>query len=109
MRNELWNEARRFAREQYDVARSSLGDRNMSGMRAATRFAETLYKDPTRSVADVRRAVEIFADVAQRAKRAFGPQHPIALEFTGIWRHLRDALSLLSPDLGPDLLPDLDA
>ena len=73
----LFEEARSLFRETIPVARRTLGDNNEDTIRMRWIYAQTLYKDATATLDDLREAVTTLEDVERIARRVMGGGHPL--------------------------------
>ena len=73
-------EAKTLARKLVSQCRRARGPEDGLTLSLRQAYAETLYKTPTASRADVLQAVTILEDVAKTLRRVFGTHHPLTLD-----------------------------
>ena len=81
MNLERFEEAKSVLRKTIPVARRALGESNETTLKLLWVHAQTLYKDDSATLADLREAVNTLEDSARGARRVYGGQHPIVAGF----------------------------
>ena len=88
----LFEEARSLFRETIPVARRTLGDNNEDTIRMRWIYAQTLYKDATATLDDLREAVTTLDETERIARRVFGGAHPLTVKIEDELRGARAVL-----------------
>jgi hypothetical protein len=76
----LFAEARSLLRDNFPVARRTLGTDHEFTLELRTNSARAIYRD-TNSSRDVHEAVAILEDVLRTTRRVYGVQHPFFAEY----------------------------
>ena len=87
-----FKEAKRVLRKVMPGARRTLGEGHRVTLRMRWTYAETLYKDDSATLDDLREAVTTLEDATRTAQRVLGRAHPITM---GIENYLRNARAAL--------------
>ena len=75
------------------MARRVLGESNVITLKLLWVHAQTLYKDDSATLADLREAVNTLEDSARGARRVYGRTHPIVVGTEYHIKHSRAALA----------------
>ena len=89
---ERFEEAKTLMREMLPVAQRVLGDSNQLTLQMRWVYAQSLYKDDTATLDDLREAVAILEETTRIARRVLGGAHPLTTSFEGDLRYARAAL-----------------
>ena len=87
-----FKEAKALLRRTMPVARRAVGEGHRLTLKMRWSYAQTLYKDPSATLDDLREAVETLADAERTARRVLGSAHPTT---RGIERALQNARAAL--------------
>ena len=79
MNLERFEEAKSLLRRTRPVARRVLGENSVVTLKLLWVHAQTLYKDDSATLADLREAVNTLEDSARGARRVYGRTHPIVV------------------------------
>jgi tetratricopeptide (TPR) repeat protein len=92
--NELkrFEEAKSLLRKSIPVARRVFGESNELTIRMRSIYAQSLFRDPSATLDDLREALTTLEETTQTARRVLGGAHPTA---KGIEDELRDARAAL--------------
>ena len=85
-------EVKSLLRRLIPVARRVLGDHNDLTLKMRGLYAQSLYKDTTATLDDLREAVTTLEDTERIARRVFGGVHPLT---KGIEHNLQNARAAL--------------
>ena len=77
----LFAEARSLLRDNFPVARRTLGTDHEFTLELRTNSARAIYRDTNSSRSDVHEAVAILEAVVRTTQRVFGIQHPFFTEY----------------------------
>jgi len=87
-----FKEAKALLRRTMPVARRAVGEGHRLTLKMRWSYAQTLYKDPSATLDDLREAVTKLEDTERIARRVLGSAHP---DVAGIERALRNARAVL--------------
>ena len=93
MNLERYEEAKSLLRRTMPVARRVLGESNVITLKLLWVHAQTLYKDDSATLADLRGLVNTLADSARVARRVYGRTHPVV---AGTQYHLGQSRAALA-------------
>ena len=83
-----FKEAKSLLRKAVPVARRVLGEGHGLTLKMRSRYAAALFKGPSATLDDVRKAVTTLEETEQTARRMFGGAHPFT---KGIGDYLKNA------------------
>jgi hypothetical protein len=87
-----FEEAKVVLRRMMPVARRVLGEGDRITLTMRRTYAQTLYKDSSATLDDLREAVETLEDTQRIAQRVLGSANPTTVEIEGRLRNARAAL-----------------
>ena len=89
---ERFEEGKALLLKTVSVARRVFGESHELTLKMRWNYAKGLYKDPTATLGDLRKAVTTLEEIERIARRVFGGAHPVA---TGIGNSLQNARAVL--------------
>jgi len=92
-----FEEARTLLRKTMPVMRRTLGDNDELTLNIRWGYAQSLYKDPSATLDDLREAVETLADAERIARRVFGGTHPLLVSIERNLRRAQETLRAREP------------
>jgi len=101
--NELnrFEEAKSLLRKSIPVARRVFGESNKLTLRMRSIYAQSLFRDPSATLDDLREAVTTLEETTQTARRVLGGAHPTAEGIEDELRQARAALRAREGDIEP--------
>ena len=87
-----FEEVKALLNKTLPVARRVLGENHDQTLRLRATYAQSLYKDPTATLDDLREAVTTLEDMERTARRVFGGAHPFTKNIEGMLRNSRAKL-----------------
>ena len=75
------------------VARRTLGESHRLTLKMRKNYSQTLYKDPSTTLADLREAVNTLEETERTARRVLGGDHPFTVYMETSLRNARAALA----------------
>jgi len=90
--HDRFEEAKSLYRKSIPVAQRVLGESNEITLKMRKSYATVLYRDPTATLFDLRKAVTMLEELAPTALRVLGGAHPIATELQLCLQNARAAL-----------------
>jgi len=84
-----FKEVKTLLNKTLPVARRVLGESHEQALRLRATYAQSLYKDPTATLEDLREAVTTLEDLERTALRVFGGEHPFTKNIEGNLRYAR--------------------
>ena len=88
-----FEEAKALQRKTLPVTRRVCGENHEVTLKARLVYGETLYRDPSATLDDLREAVETIEDTARTARRVLGGSHPLT---EGVEYEVPDARAALA-------------
>ena len=110
--HDRFEEAKLLYRKSIPVAQRVLGESNEITLKMRKSYATVLYRDPTATLFDLRKAVTMLEELAPTALRVLGGAHPIATELQLCLQNARAALRAreeAAPDDVSSICEGLDA
>ena len=89
---ERFEAAKSLFRKTIPVVRRVLGDSNSLTLQMRANYAQSLYKDATAALDDLREAVTTVEETERIARRVLGGAHPVAIGIARSLKHSRDVL-----------------
>ena len=87
-----FEEAKALLRKTMPVARRILGENNEFTLGMRRNYAQSLYKDASATLDDLRESVTTFEEIERIARRVLGGAHPLTKVIERDLRRARDAL-----------------
>ena len=87
-----FDEAKALMRKMIPVARRAFGEQHRLTLRIRWKYAETLRRDPSATLDDLREVVTTLEDTEPIGRRVLGGAHPYVLTIGHHLRASRDAL-----------------
>ena len=87
-----FDEAKALMRKMIPVARRAFGERHRLTLRIRWKYAETLRRDPSATLDDLREVVTMLEETAPIARRVLGSSHPVVVNIEKNLGHARETL-----------------
>jgi hypothetical protein len=104
-----FEEAKALLRKSIPVARRVLGESHRLTLKMRKNYSQTLYKDPSTTLADLREAVNTLEETERTARRVLGGDHPLTMRVENCVRNARAALAAREGDDVSALCDGVDA
>ena len=92
LRLQRFEEVKSLIRKTMPVARRVLGEGHGLTLKMRSRYAAALFKGPSATLDDVRKAVTTLEETEQTARRVLGGAHPLTMDIEGELQDARAAL-----------------